>query len=199
MALRTGTKADLVSGLHAGPVRLGVDGLADPSGNDFIVMNYAAVAPGGIVNALTIATGATGTGVTLSVGGNNADANRSITVVGAGTGATIVGSSVSPVTLAGAPSVSSNLTVTGTVNASTVNSSGVVQAQVNTASSAAVAGLKIGSSGPTIYFGSSAPTIACKTGDIMLNTGGSSVTVFNVCMPNGGTASSSNWDSYTPI
>lgn len=65
------------------------------------------------------------------------------------------------------------------------------------ASSAAVQVLAMGSSGPSLYFGSSTPTIGCTVPSLFFNTGGSSTTGLYVCIPNGGTASSSNWDTLT--
>lgn len=196
MALRTGTRADLVTGLHTGPVRLGVAGLADPSGNDFIILNDAGVAPGGIVNALTITTGATGSAVILSSSGlNNGDANAGITIRGAGTGVVTLGSSTSPVTLAGAATLSSALTVTGTI-------SGTSAISLNTGASSSaftVMTFGLGSTSANarmaIYVGSSYPTppVGPAPGSLFFNQGGTSSTCLLMAIPNGGTASSSNW------
>lgn len=188
MALRNQARADLVTGLHTGPHRLGVAGLCDPQANDWIVMNDPAVATGGVVNALVVAPGGTGTALRLSAGGTNPDTNAGVTIVGNGTGTVTLGSSVSPVSLAGALTGSSNLAVVGQL---AVRSA--------TVSSAAVLSIQFGSSGPAIYFGSSAPTIAATAGSLFLNTGGSSLTTFSVAIQNGGSASSSNWANYTPI
>lgn len=118
-------------------------------------------------------------------------------------------------TLANNVAMSSNVTVTGILSASTFNSSALItgSSALRTSSTitssaggiVSMSGLTssqrtaftMGSSGPTIQFGSSIPTSACVAGSIFLNAGGSSTTVLYVCMPNSGTASSSNWDNIT--
>lgn len=194
MAARTSQANDNVTLLARGPVTVSAAGFTDPQGNPWILMNDTAAA----VNGLIVTNGATGTGPTISVGGAAADANRGLTIVGNGTGAVTIGSSVSPVTLAGAQSVSSNLTVTGTVSASTFNSCGLVTFRTTGPSSALLITIQLGSSGPRISFGASTPTASANSGDLFLNTGGSSGQIFAVGLANGGTASSSNWATYTP-
>jgi hypothetical protein len=210
MAARTNQATDFTTLLHNGQVAVATVGFTDPGGNPWLVMNDTAAA----VNGVLITNGATGTGPTISVGGANADANAAVTVKGSGTGATILGSSVSAVTLAGAPSISSNLTVTGTVtatgaisastvtsctalNASTISASGVPLTIGAGVTSSARVGILFGSSGPTILFGSSVPTSSGLVGSLFLNQGGSSTTMLYVAAPNNGTASSSQWTPFT--
>lgn len=95
--------------------------------------------------------------------------------------------------------IANALTVNGTLTSSTLNiknitSSGTITAESAMPSSAFTKAFQMGSSGPFIAFCASTPTAACVPSSIALNVNGSSTTVLYICMPNGGGASSSNWD-----
>lgn len=206
MASRTNQAIDRVTLLHTGQSTVNCAGFSDPAGAPWLVMNDTAAA----VQGLEVTNAAANGTVTLSVAGATADTNAAVKLVGRGTGAVVLGSSVSAVTLAGAPTISSNLAITGTltanaatittlVAASTVSASGPINAFVSASTGVAVAAFLMGSSGPRIFYGASAPTSSARPGDIFLNLGGSSTTGFSIGIPNGNTASSSNWVNYTPI
>ncbi len=214
MASRTNQAIDRVTLLHTGQSTVNCAGFSDPAGAPWLVMNDTAAA----VQGLEVTNAAANGTVTLSVAGANADTNPAIKLVGRGTGATVLGSSVSAVTLAGAPTVSSNFTVTGVMNASTITSCTAVitsnlSASTVAASSAfsantgasssqfAVIQFGLGSSStyqrPGIYVGSSFPSVLGPApGSLFFFEGGTSSNAIMVALPNGGTGSSSNWAQF---
>lgn len=99
-------------------------------------------------------------------------------------------------TITGKVTGSSAAQFTGGMFSSTITSSGVITADSGLTSSQRTA-FSIGSSGPTIQFGSSIPTSAALPGSLFINVGGSSVQLLYVAAPNAGTASSSNWAPVT--
>ena len=216
MAARTAQPIDTFTLLHTGQVSVACAGFTDPNGAPWLVMNDAAAA----VNAVQISNAATGTAPTITVGGAAADANPGLTVTAKGTGVTTVGSSASPVTLAGTPTISSamtvsstltvngpvvgtsTLTITGTISASTVASSSAFSANSLASSSQfTVIQFGLGSSStyqrPGIYVGSSFPSIVGPApGSLFFLMGGTSSNAVMVALPNGGTGSSSNWAQF---
>lgn len=127
---------------------------------------------------------------------NNVAISSALSVTGAITGSSNfsvagTGTITGKITGSSGLATSSNATIAGSMIASSQ-----IAAQSAATSSQRI-GIALGSSGPNIQFGSSIPTSACLVGSLFLNTGGSSTTPLYVCMPNGGTASSSNWGPFT--
>jgi hypothetical protein len=203
MAARTTQANDAFTLLHNGQVTVSTVGFTAPGGTPWLVMNDVASA----VNGLQIANSATGNAVTIGVGGPAADANPALSIFqgsSTGTGLLTIGSSTGTMTLSGTVTVSStlnlssNLVVTGNISASTITSCGLATVQSIAPSSNILAAIQIGSSGPRIFWGASTPTSSARAGDLFLNTGGASAAIFAVGLANAGTASSSNWATYSP-
>lgn len=200
MAARTAQAVDATTLLHTGQVAVACAGFTDPAGNPWIVMNDAAAA----VNGLQVANASTGGTVVLSVGGANVDANPNMQIRAGSsstTGTLTIGSSAGAVTLAGTVTssqglaFSSNLTVTGTVSASTLTASTGVNADVASPSSGALRAFSMGSSGPQILWGASIPTASAVAGSIFLMTNPASSNLAMYVQAGNGTGggSSSNW------